>query len=221
MPFFWTGMTYGQELKEVISQMQSTYSTIRDLEVEVEVKVYSNETSGNPMHTSRMTLKRQDDKVYYSMSEYTYLLTDKYLISVQEGMKQMLVQKVQKPKQVRLDAIKQYIPDVDSVLSLYDKVSLQKDKEGSLHIIGTQVGGLITEVDMEVDSTSYLLKSLRYRYNKEQSGMGYYVVVSYDKFDPHPVFGASDFDVSHFIQVGPDGKVAAQGRYKDYQVIIK
>ena len=211
--FFCAGNVKAQDFKKAIENLQESYKNIDKVHVVMDIQAFEDSLSITPYYSERAEIKRDGKDYLYHFGNNEMLMNHHYLIVVDKSAREIVCSKRDikgEDKFFDQDPIKM---NMDSLLNLYSDPHYIGSKDNIDHYKIFQKKGVITQIDMMIDTKENVLRGIEYNYED-----GQHVKIVFEAFDKHPEFKADTFDDRAFM-VFVKGKLKTAPAYSQYSIM--
>jgi hypothetical protein len=157
--------------------------------------IVTNKNVAGFMHSITATIHRKGDCMYYKLMQLEYLFAEKHSVIVNHKARSIAYV----GKDEKGSSIKPAMPELDSVLMLYDSVVCQGEINGTRKYVIYNHNGLISKCEAYFNPSVMFFTKLVYKYNRDILGEEATIEVDYKDIQYAPVFSDNEFSENRFI----------------------
>lgn len=187
------------------------------LQLNVDVNVYSTYASQEPMQNYKAVLKKDGNKYYSEMENTRMLLNDKYLVMVYDNDRRVICTERDKKSDRKMKNGADPSGQIDSLLKKNDSIVYQ-GIVNSAKVYSVYTGkSIIRRTEIHLDTKTGSIKSLVYYYNEKFVPTGNKVRIDYI-INASPTFSSSEFSEKRFVVFGRGDAITAGAECTGYNV---
>lgn len=203
---------YTQQLKQALQNMRQAYEKSSACHVVMQVKAFDGPEAPEAYYTETAHICRRGTDYHYRFGNQEMLMNKKYLVVVDKGAQQIVLNK----RHLKAEAANLAAPvgiDLDSILNFYDTPEYLGRHEGVDHYKIVQKQGPIGRIDLMLQTDTHLLQALHYHYRT-----GEFVTITFLQFNLQPDFTAATFDEQQYV-TRVRGKLQGVQAFRAYTII--
>jgi hypothetical protein len=219
-------VSYSQNFKDDLAKINNAYLTVKEFSMDIDYKVYSDNSFAVPLETQHSFLYKKDDCQYTTWEDNLILVTSDYSILIDTTEREILVSKSEK-----FDAGRLTMLNFDS-LSKNKNITVNFEKVNAevAHykiVFSNRVVSEYDEMDIYFNVKTFFLDKLGLLYRrsiplKESDPKSKFVKprleIQFALMNLHPKFRPNLFSEKRFFKK-ENGKLEVSNEYKEYQLI--
>jgi len=210
--FFIHVVTYGQDFKQAVLDMQQLLKDAKQMRIVMDVNVYESEKKRSLLYHDKIEVNKDMDNYLYHYGNNDFLMNKDYVMMVDKNEKEIMLRKRDVKSERELQRKISF--NIDSLLSLYDEAPQYVATENnSDHFLVHQRGSEVTKIDLYISRYTHLIQRMDYSYRT-----GQYVTIQFNEFDLQPKFPENKFGESNYVQ-HVKGEIYPTGVYKTFRLV--
>jgi len=200
-----------QSFRTSIETLRKKYESVENLHMVLELSVFEDTASGQPVYTDKIDMKRNGSFFKYVMGTQEMLLNEKYLIVVNKTSKEIMFSPRDQKSETLME--NQFQISLDSIFNvLGDPVFIETTGDVD-HYTLARKEGMISKIDFYLNRRKGLMEKLAYQYREGQK-----VTIRFEAFNTEPRFTEDTFSEKFFFIIS-NGKVKASPAFSNYVIL--
>lgn len=207
---------HAQDYLSDMKKMQEAYKQISNLHSKVSVKVFTEKGAASPVFVQHLELWKKGEQLHYNMGELTMVTGKKYTLWINEGNREIAVQKNASTKKSK-EVTELLSPELEKAMQEHNQIAYLGKKQGLKVYRIQQKEGDIAQADIFLDHSGFL-KRMEYLYRTGTDGSQHYVEVVFTEFNTNATPNEQLFNEKRYI-TDKGGKLAPTPSYTSYQLV--
>lgn len=205
-----------QDLKADFAKMQQAYLEAETFSSTMRMKVYEGESRSTTVMTKTAKLKRSGDQYWYKVDQQTMVMNQKYMLMINGDQKVIVYGK--RGEEAFFNPATVQLPDLEEWMERYESIEFNGTKEGVKHYSIQVEEGAVSNIELYIDATTFLIKKMIYDYKVPAYKQNNTIEVVFTEFDLNPKFEKNQFSEKNYVQ-NLKGELKTTESYSNYRLV--